>query len=154
MTPHQRLASLDTQGTPYTLALIDIPLGNIILSYVEYEVLSHDSDWIEVKAIRRKHKTGNRNGSIFDLANSHATWMQWNKLPEFQIRTLLAGTQIKTSLTSREISAAISGLRILQNELSKNRLLPDEIFDILTDQGSATQISCNEIDALCIKLNS
>lgn len=92
MTPHKQLRDLDQKGTTYTLARLDVPSGNELMAFVEYAVVSHDADWVELKPQCMKVKTGPRNGRVLtaeylDPVNvSNPIWFRWEQLGPFEIR--------------------------------------------------------------------
>lgn len=92
MNPHQQITTLDNDGTAYVLARLDVQVGQNLMEFVEYEVLSLDHEWIELKPNCMKVKTGPRNGVLFtpdELDRSsgrHAVWFRWATLGPIEIR--------------------------------------------------------------------
>ncbi|UTS82723.1 hypothetical protein [Phaeobacter piscinae] len=93
MTPQKRIAELDKLGTAYVLARLDVQHGQNLMAFIEYEVLSHSPEWVELKPHCMKVKTGPRNGTIFskeDLEKQGAcgpVWHRWAEIGPLEIRT-------------------------------------------------------------------
>lgn len=62
----------------------------------------------------------------------------------------------KERFTRMQFDAVLAGLRLLQTSLSNRLVLPDdgEIGDVLTNGGAHAGLTCDEIDALCVDLNT
>jgi hypothetical protein len=92
MNPQQQLTNLDRDGIAYTLARFDVQVGQNLMKFVEYEVLNHDSDWLELSEVCMQIKTGPRNGWHFsrDDLEKHGPrarlWFRWENLGTFEIR--------------------------------------------------------------------
>lgn len=92
MSPHQQLALLDAAGVAYHLIRYDVQVGQNLMAFVEYEVLSHDADWINIRECSMQIKTGPRNGWFFSKEDLEAngtrkeTWQRWFDISPFAIQ--------------------------------------------------------------------
>ena len=58
------------------------------------------------------------------------------------------------TLTPAELGAILAGLRLYQREQATDAGMDDAIADIATNEGEHPPMTADEVDALCLRLNS